>query len=215
MVPQRVLLYHITHVENLASIIQSGGLHAYKELRQGSIDYTNIAYQHIQDRRASKIVPCGPCGTLHDYVPFYFAPRSPMLHTINQGNVPGYAERQKPVIHLVTSLDKIVAEDMQFVFSDGHGTMELTEFFDDITLLDRIDWQVMRSRYWFDTDDEPDRKRRRQAEFLIHAFVPWELIIGIGVIDQEIKALVEQHLQASQHKPRVKVLPEWYYEVKV
>ena len=210
-VPTRILLYHITHVNDLASVVELGRLHCYNTRKQHESRYTNIAYQHIQDRRSSKAVPCGPCGTLHDYVPFYFAPRSPMLYTINQGNVPGYAEGQKPVIHLVTSLEEVVTERAPFVFTDGHGTVELTDFFEDTKQLDKIDWEVMKSEFWADTDDDPDRKRRRQAEFLIHSFVRWELIIGIGVISQRIKTAVDQILETSEHKPTVKVLPHWYY----
>lgn len=210
-VPTRILLYHITHINNLASVVGSGGLQCYNTLKQNESRYTNIAYQHIQDRRSSKAVPCGPCGTLHDYVPFYFAPRSPMLYAINQGNVPRYAEGQKPVIHLVTSLEKVITERVPFVFTDGHGTVELTDFFEDTKQLDKIDWEVMKSEFWADTDDDPDRKRRRQAELLIYNFVPWQLIIGVGVLSQEIKTTVEEILEVSEYKPTVKVLPRWYY----
>jgi hypothetical protein len=107
MVPKHILLYHMTHVSNLANIVYQGGLHSYNSLKQNDIPYNTIAYQHIQDRRATKIVPCGPGGTLHDDVPFYFAARSPMLYTINQGNVPDHTEGQEPIIHLVTSLDQM------------------------------------------------------------------------------------------------------------
>ncbi|WP_353620333.1 DarT ssDNA thymidine ADP-ribosyltransferase family protein [Geobacillus sp. AYS3] len=33
------------------------------------------AHTRIQDRRLTTLVPLPPYGTLHDYVPFYFAPR--------------------------------------------------------------------------------------------------------------------------------------------
>ncbi|MBZ8182847.1 DUF4433 domain-containing protein [Oscillatoria salina IIICB1] len=80
-------IYHITHVNNLSSILNSSGLIAFNQLKQQRANYTDIAHQTIQDRRARKQVPCGAGGVLHDYVPFYFAPRSPMLYTINRGNV--------------------------------------------------------------------------------------------------------------------------------
>ena len=51
--------------------------------------------------------------------------------------------------------------------------MRFTDFFDDLKDLDKIDWDLMQSRYWNDTNDDPDRKRRRQAEFLVHEFFPW------------------------------------------
>lgn len=70
------------------------GLLSYTALRRQRIGYTNIAHQNIQDRRAYRQVPFDPGGVLHDYVPFYFAPRSPMLYTISRGNVVGYEQGQ-------------------------------------------------------------------------------------------------------------------------
>ena len=69
----------MTHVTNLPAIIQSGGLIATAILRASGAAYANIAYTSIQEQRAAKPVPCSAGGSLHDYVPFYFAPRSPML----------------------------------------------------------------------------------------------------------------------------------------
>ena len=39
-----------------------------------------------------------------------------------------------------------------------------------------IDWELMESKYWHDTDEDNSRKRRREAEFLIHKFCPWTLV---------------------------------------
>lgn len=83
-------IYHITHIRNLPSILEAGGLISSSRLQQQGIIYVDIAYQSIQNRRANTRVPCGAGGVLHDYVPFYFAPRSPMLCTIHRGGVPGY-----------------------------------------------------------------------------------------------------------------------------
>lgn len=95
-------IYHITHVDNLPAIIAAGGLRCVAGLGGTSGGaYVNIAHGHIQDRRARKTVPCGPGGTLCDYVPFYFAPRSPMLYALSEGGVVGYTDGQTPVVHLV------------------------------------------------------------------------------------------------------------------
>src|SRR6058998_4245349 len=113
MVPQPTPIFHITDVENLASIIACGGLRTCQWLQTNSHSYTNIAYETIQDRRATTTVLCGPGGTLHDYVPFYFSPRSPMLYTINRGNVPGYSSGQESVIHLVSTVQAVRAAGCQ------------------------------------------------------------------------------------------------------
>ena len=205
-------IYHITHIDNLASIINSGGLFACSKLRQQKANYTNIAYEQIQDIRAIKQVPCGAGGVLHDYVPFYFAPRSPMLYTIHRGNVPNYRDGQTPIIHLVAEIETIAESNLAFAYTDGHAVMAYSDFYDDLSYLDSaIDWSLMKSNYWFDTDDEPNRKCRRQAEFLVHQFFPWKLIRGIGVINESIKTKVETILQNHQYQPSVKKCPQWYY----
>jgi hypothetical protein len=57
----------------------------------------------------------------------------------------------------------------------------------------------------------PDRKRRRQAEFLCHEFVPWNSIEKIGVIENRMKIQVEAILEKEEHKPPVVIERGWYY----
>src|ERR1017187_11004603 len=151
-------------MDNLRSILEQGGLWADAKRRLRGIGCTNIAYQNIKDRRALAAVPCGAGGSVADYVPFYFAPRSPMLFAIGKGNVPGYDRGEDPIVHLVTSTEAVVAAGFQYAFTDGHSTMRFTEFFDDLADLSKVDWDIMEAKYWSDTSDDNDRKRRRQAE---------------------------------------------------
>ena len=81
-------IYHITHLRNLQNILRDGGLWCDHIVEERNLAHVSIAYQHIKDRRARKQVPCGPGGTVSDYVPFYFAPRSPMLYVINRRMMP-------------------------------------------------------------------------------------------------------------------------------
>jgi hypothetical protein len=72
---------------------------------------------------------------------------------------------------------------------------------------------LMQARIWTDTDEDPDRKRRRQAEFLVHQYFPWPVISGVAVFDEIMKLRVESLLDSlkPEHLPRVKVLRDWYY----
>jgi hypothetical protein len=205
-------IYHITHVNNLSSILNSGGLIACSRLRQQQANYTDIAYQQIQYRRAIKQVYCSVGGVLHDYVPFYFAPRSPMLFTIHKGNVQGYQGGQTSIIHLVVEIEAIADLNLAFAYTDGHAVMDYSDFYDDLDSLDRvIDWELMKSNYWFDTQNDPNRKCRRQAEFLVHQYCPWTLIKEIGVMNDNIKMKVEKILQNQKYQPSVKIYSQWYY----
>ncbi|VXD10421.1 type II toxin-antitoxin system toxin DNA ADP-ribosyl transferase DarT [Planktothrix paucivesiculata] len=206
-----ILIYHITDFNNLPSILESRGLMSKNQQFKNSIKYINISHDSIQDRRNRQNVPCGSYGTLHDYVPFYFAPRSPMLYTINRGNVQSYKDGQNSIIHLVVEVDEIIESEIPFVFTDGHAIMEYSDFYTDLNDLRMIDWDVMELTYWHDTDDDPNRKCRRQAEFLIYQFCPWGLIKEIGVINFSMQSQVQKILQNFEQKTPVWVYPQWYY----
>ena len=208
-VPTRI--YHITHLRNLDLILPDAGLKCCATLRREGVGYVNIAHLNVQDRREVTQVPCGAGGVLHDYVPFYFAPRPPMLYVISRGGVEGYAEGQGPVVHLVSTAQRVAAAPLPFAFTDGHGTMALTDFYEDLHDLDAVDWSIMTAKYWADTPQDNDRSRRRQAEFLVHELFPWHLIEEIGVMNTGMRNKVEQVLEGAPHKPRVMVHPDWYY----
>lgn len=204
-------IYHITHLRNIPSILAEGGLCCDDSVIERDLRSTRIGYRDLKERRARTVVPIGPKGTLSDYVPFYFAPRSPMLYVISKGRVPGYTEGQSPVLHLVASAEAVEHLALDFVFTDGHAYVAFSEFFNDLSQLDTIDWDIMKEKYWHDTPDDGDRTRRRNAEFLVHRFFPWSLVREIGVLNKETAQRVTALLQSSEHQPAVRVYPHWYY----
>ena len=200
-------IYHITHLQNLERIVADGGLHCDRGAQE--LKSVNIGHQHIKERRLNRAVPLEPKGTVGDYVPFYFAPRSPMLYAISRGAVEGYAEGQQPVVYLRSAVEVVQRAGLRFVFTEGHADMDFTDFFDDLKDLDKVDWNLMQARYWHDTNDDPDRKRRRQAEFLVHEFFPWELVSYIGVYDRSIAERVGEIIKGGT--PEVGIQRGWYY----
>lgn len=209
--PKPTPIYHVTHcARNLASILQEDGLLSFHEMKRRGISYQNISYDHIQDRRERTMV-FGTGYCLHDYVPFHFAPRSPMLYTIHRGNVPAYAEGQASLIYLESTAQAATNAGFQCAFTDGHPTMAITEFFSDLVQLDRVSWPVMCSHMWNDTQQQPDRKRRRQAEFLVYKQFPINLISKIVVINARVQAEVLEILSGFDVVLPVQIKPEWYY----
>lgn len=205
------LLYHITYYRNLRSILQKGELLAHTKVESNRLTFEDIAHSHIQNKRSNTRVEVSPYGMLHDYVPFYFAPRSPMLYAIKNGSVEGFEGTQSDIIYLVTNTNKIVEVKKKFVFTDGHAIMALTEFYNDLSDLNEVDWSVMESKYWNDTDEFPDRKRRRQAEFLVYESVPVEKFLGIAVYNERIKLEVEAILNEYEVKMHVLERPNFYF----
>ena len=204
-------VYHITHVQNLSSILERGGLLSDAKMEESGIESVGIAHQHIKERRARRSVPVCRQGTLADYVPFYFAPRSPMLYAIHRGAVEGYDDGQRSILHLTSTAELVVQSGLPFAFTEGHAEIAFSEFFDGLESLNKIDWVVMHSRYWNDTNEDSDRKRRRQAEFLVHDFFPWTLVTGIGVIGSRMASEVGAALRQCDHQPEVVVERGWYY----
>jgi hypothetical protein len=200
-------IYHITHMKNLKRIIEEGGLHCDRKAQD--LKSVNIGHQHIKQRRLNRPVPLAPKGTVGDYVPFYFASRSPMLYVISRGGVEGYSDGQKPVIYLRSTAEAVERAGLRWVFTEGHADMDYTDFFDDLKDLNKIDWALMQAQYWNDTNDDPDRKRRRQAEFLVHNFFPWELVSYIGVYDRSIAETVGEVIKGGN--PEVGIQRGWYY----
>jgi ssDNA thymidine ADP-ribosyltransferase DarT-like protein len=200
-------IYHITHINNLGRIVAQGGLYCDREAQK--LKVVSIGHQHIKDRRLNRAVPLPPDGTVGDYVPFYFGPRSPMLFAINKGVVKGYAEGQRPIIYLRSTAEAVRDTGLQWVFTEGHAEIAYTDFFNRLEDLNQIDWNVINGRYWYDTDEFPDRKRKRQAEFLVKDFFPWNLVMQIGVYDQGIGNGVAEILQGQG--PAVQIQRGWYY----
>src|SRR5260370_31895601 len=95
----------MTAIPNLSGIAKSKMLHANAVLQKKKIQHANIAYQGAQGKRATKLVARPPAGVIHDYVPFYFAPRSPMLMAINGGRVAGCFYFQKDIVNFLTTVE--------------------------------------------------------------------------------------------------------------
>ncbi|MDI1258130.1 DarT ssDNA thymidine ADP-ribosyltransferase family protein [Aquabacterium sp.] len=56
---------------------------------------------------------------------------------------------------------------------------------------------------WHDTPEDNDRKRRKQAEFLVWQGLDWDLLDGIGVINagmrQRVQGITRVTLSASKY----------------
>ncbi len=211
-VPEQVRLYHITSWDNLASIVSGGALLPFNELKARGVKRRSIAYSHLQERRDLITVPLSPHGSLHDYVPWSFAARSPMLYTAWRGAL-GKDIGQNEIVHLVSDVERVVKLQIPFVFTDGHPlSSDLSTFCDDLAQLpSRLDWDVLHALKWSNSEDDGDRKRRRQAEFLMRGAVPWEIVRGIAVYNEEMRLKLAPIVQNSSHQPKIAVLPEWYY----
>jgi hypothetical protein len=209
----RRLVMHFTHVENLPGILAAGCLQADSLVSCSSALRVEAGDLAVKARRKQRRVPLPPFGRVADYVPFYFAPRSPMLLTLASGNVPTYAGGQDPLVYLVSSAEAVAAAAQPCLFSDGNCASPLTQFFGDLSLLGSVvDWELMTARMWANTPDDQDRMRRRMAEFLVHQRAPVGCVRLIVVRHESMKRRVEAILAAHGTDIPVAVRPWWYFE---
>lgn len=157
-------------------------------------------------------VGCGPGGRVCDYVPFYFAPRSPMLYSIMRGNVEGVDSNQQRLVYLVSSTEAAYEAGTECVFTDGNAaTFGLTTFAHDPAQLSTlVDWPLMSKTMWNNTTGDPDRMRRRMAEFLVYGSLPLNLVNEVGVYDTSVQTAFTSAFSDTWTVP-VTVRSSWYF----
>ncbi|MGI5198568.1 type II toxin-antitoxin system toxin DNA ADP-ribosyl transferase DarT [Streptomyces sp. CA-288835] len=210
--PEDRPIYHFTHISNLPNVLDQGCINCDRIVREDRSLQVECGDQAIKERRRLRKVDPFPGGVVADYVPFYFAPRSPMLYKIRKGSVPTYADGQDPLVYLVTSPRRLVETGCVSVFSDGNCAADITAIESDLARLgSHVDWSVMERERWNNTPEDPDRMRRRMAEFLVHERVPVAAVTHLAVRTQSRADAVRQLLDGRNLRLDVIVRPAWYY----
>ena len=203
--PQKALIFRIVHKDNINRVLEDG-CHC-RSTMVGKSTYVEIGNQELIQKRTQRAVPCGPGGTLSDYVPFYFTPYTPMLYNIKTG----YGVPQKPlqdIVMLVSSLWLLNKQKIPFVFSDRHAYLKTALFSDNLDDLDRIIWPVLQVRDF--RRDDIDKFEKYQAEALVFKHVPVNALIGVVCYDVATRDHVRQ--LADDHGTAVEIIANksWY-----
>lgn len=209
--PTPVLLFHFTNLSHLGSVCRDG---LVCDSTVGTRLLSEAGEPAIKARRRQTAVPAGPGGVVADYVPFYFAPRSPMLYRIHRGGVPTYIGGQSDLVYVCTTVERLQECGVSLVFTDRNAATRYAAFRadgEDWRAEGFIDWSLMRSRDWYNDPAHPDRKERRMAECLAHPAVPWHAVQAIGARDAAVAGQVQVALAGADHQPRVVVRPGWYF----
>jgi len=195
-VTDRIIL-HFTDVANLASIVQDEGLYSDVIMTRTGRQFRECAEIGIKETRRNKAVPVEPYGCVGDYVPFYYAPRSPMMSAISHGKVPGYTD-SRSLAYFVSSIARVSNAGLRWVCTDGNARTGITEFYNTwLELESQTDWELMTERYWANTTEDGDRKRRRAAEFLVRDFFPLSLTFEVVVHSQQIAQIARETLPSG------------------
>ncbi|PLK22450.1 DUF4433 domain-containing protein [Porphyrobacter sp. TH134] len=207
--PDKAHIFRIVHRDNLPWILHNGIHCRSSELVDPN--YVDIGNPDLIDRRSGKAVPVEPGGTLSDYVPFYFTPRSPMLLNIKTGYGGIRQRANEEILILVSSLYKVRDYPLPFLFTDRHAYVQTAIFHNDLSQLPVIDWEILcRSDFKRDNNDL-GKFERYQAEALVQRRVPVAALLGIACSSEAAAGQVHAQLAAADVALEVAVTPGWYF----
>lgn len=216
-VPAQPKIYHIVHVDRLASIIADGFLWSDATMVQRKGVGTTIGMSNIKARRLNDLsLSCHPNLRVGHCTPFYFCSRSVMLYLIYRRNEElTYKGGQEPIVHLEADLHATIAwaqqNNKRWAFTLSNAGAFYFEDRSDTAHLGEINWDAVQARQWSGNGVSRSVKEGKQAEFLIEQAFPWHLVERIGVFSQRYVQPVSQAMQGAVHRPGIEIRSDWYY----
>ena len=205
---ERALLFRITHVRNLPWLLHNG-LHAASGGRDP--DFVPIGNPELIGKRKQRAVPIPPGGTLDDYVPFYFTPYSPMLLNILSGRGGMATRDREEIAFVISSIAKLQDTGVRCILTDSHAYSGEAQFAPSSAGLDRVDWDLLRSRDFERDPDDPGKLARYQAEALVHAHVPANALVGFAGATERVAQKIKSLAATVGVTFPVAKRPGWYF----
>ena len=133
-----------------------------------------------------------------------------MLYVVQNGFnlvAPTSAEN---IVYCVSSVQKIIDLQLDFVFTDGHAVDGFSSQYTvaDIQNIDTIlDKNAINAKYWKDENDL-DKKRRKEAEFLVLGDISLHAILGYITYNENAKNKI---ITFGADATNVLIKPEFYF----
>lgn len=134
-----------------------------------------------------------------------------MLYVIQHGgNFVPHAVSPSDIIYIACPLLKVINNQNEYYYSNGHGTEALTSFYDK-TYIDKlpeiINWDAVRAKYWGGSENLI-LKWQKQAEFLVADDIPPHCIGGYICYDDNTR---QKLISLGIDNNIIKVIPTAYY----
>lgn len=165
---------------------------------QADPNYIDIGHRQLIIDRTEKEVPLSPGGNLGEYVPFYFSGHSPMLYMILYGRQGVQQRSQSDIVYLVVPFIRVVDAGVPYVFTDMNAKRSLASFYNHPDDLAQLDWESIEAKQWNNDEQHPGRKEYKQAEFLVHQYLPVHCISAIVVYNEERKQYFDVMVKALE-----------------
>ncbi|WP_173922230.1 DarT ssDNA thymidine ADP-ribosyltransferase family protein [Agromyces sp. Marseille-P2726] len=205
--PKTVRIYHVTHLENLASILGEGAILADSA---GATPKVDISAPDARAFRRSATVD-GTESVVADYVPFLLSTDAHVWNAVRTGTpdprlAPHAVERPAADhVILVSSVTSAVGARTEspgtVVVSDSDAAAGGVAMASSWPAVLRLLQRVHR-------DDEG--ARLLSAEFLVRENLPLERVILIAVGNEPVRDRVRAALDAVGLRTRVAVYPPWF-----
>ena len=202
-------IFRITHIDNVPWILRNG-IHCRNS---DTLDpnFREIGNPDLIDKRQHRIVPIAPGGTLSDYVPFYFTPHSPMLLNVKTGYNGMRQTSMREIVILVSSLHRVVQQNLPFVFTNQHAYPVATRYFNRLEYLDAIDWNILRDRDFKRDPNDPGKMERYMAEARIHGHIPISTLLGVACYSSQPESRLLEMQSDAKVSLKTVAKPTWYF----
>lgn len=204
----KALIFRITHISNIPWLLNNG-LHCPASKVQ-DLAFRRIGNVDLINKRVRRGVPIPPGGTLNDYIPFYFTPCTPMLYNIKTGYQGVEQIPMRDIVMLASSLHRVTAQGVRFVFTDRHAYLQAAKFSSDLADLTVLDWKSLRARDFRRAPEDPSKMERYQAEALIHQHLPVGGLAGLACHGAAQRQTLEAEIARRGLELKVLTKPEWY-----
>lgn len=209
LTPERGLIFRIIHRAGLPWVLDNGIHCRNSDLKDPN--FVSIGNADLIEKRARRVVPCEPGGTLSDYAPFYFTPSSIMLMNIETGYSGINKRPSEDIFFLISSLDRLQKGGVNYLFTDRHASLETAEFYRDIAFLNEIDWKILQNRDFSRDMNDLGKKERYQAEALARGSVPVSALVGIACRNEKAAAFAKTLVDDRNLDLPVRTRPSWYF----
>ena len=194
--------FYLAPLDNLDSIL-TNGLLPQTEVNRRGLAHSDISEHTVQVRRDQRDLRSDGISShgLHDFVPLYFARRTPMSSRRRDHN--------SDLCILVINVAKVCLTADELLFSNGNAGAHNSEIYSNpAELEEHLPLEVVNASYWLDFSDG---RRKRSAELLVHPTVPTP---AIGLI-QVVNTPNQERVKAAIKRARPNQPVDWICECTV
>jgi len=208
-------IYHVTHISNLAAILETGALLADASHALETRPVVDISSDDVREARRTMELPGDDGLTVADYVPFFLSPHAAVWDAIRARSgdprlvLDAHGSDAYDFVIFVSTVQKVIDVHAAFIdefpavvaLADGDAAEAATRV---VATSDGVERMLVRLRA------DPDSDALLHAELLVQESFPLAMITLLGVANDRVRDTVRGILATSSYRPKVAVYPPWF-----